>query len=205
MYLTGATLKHIVREVGEGIKAARKAKGWTRSELRKAMARYLAVAQAEGGEDGEPVADEANDDSVPCIQTLGAWELGTRNMTLSRFILICAVLDVSAFEVLRHALPSVAVPDGAIEVDRRKLACCDTEDLVPLKRWLEATDHRRPLVDLGRVQDVVVLPPDSLASLATLLGCPPSNLPRAHCTPLPPIGVDLCPTCPSSPALSRTC
>lgn len=176
MHLTAALLSSVVRGVGAEITTARKAKGWQRIGLRTAIAAYLAVGQQR--QRGDDVADEADDESTPSLQALQTWELGTRKMSLARFVQVCSVLEVDPSDLLGRALARVVPADEDIAIDRNKLARSAMTELAPLKRWLETRDSHRCGDDGSPAPDVVVLPPNSLAALAELAGCPQHQLAR---------------------------
>ncbi|SDN14140.1 hypothetical protein SAMN04488074_13630 [Lentzea albidocapillata subsp. violacea] len=180
MQITSAELDVLKREIGALLLAARKARKWTRRELRDAM---NAGVTGEDQGDATTSSDGQDDDvTVPCTQTLATWELGTRNMTINRFVEVCAVLGVPADEVLRRALARMAIPSGrsgVIEVDRHKLARSTSRAVKPLQRWLGIRDGHRTPLDTRPSPDFVELPPAALKHLAALAEVPIPELIRA--------------------------
>lgn len=117
---------------------------------------------------------------MPSLATLAAWELGQRDVGVGRLVQLCAVLELSADDLMRRALERSLSPQGAIEIDRLKLARSTSAELAPLKRFVAIAGRHRDRPEASRRRrDVVVLPRRSLRPLAHLADCTEHQLVRA--------------------------
>ncbi|SDD29891.1 helix-turn-helix domain-containing protein [Actinokineospora iranica] len=105
--------EQLARTLGEELRRARAAAGWTRAEL-------VAVLE----------------DAIQ-TQTLSTYELGQRNCTVVRFVEICRALRVSAPELLTRALQRAAIDleNLVLQVDLRSVVEDRQAELRPLRRW----------------------------------------------------------------------
>lgn len=117
--------ERFARELGKELAAARKARGWTRRELR---AKLLDLFGDQGG----------GDDGWLSPQTLASYELGTRNVTVVRFGEIAAALDVSAAAMVTRAAARTrgqTLAPSVVLVDLPALARSLDPRLRPLVAW----------------------------------------------------------------------
>ena len=137
------TEKAISRAVGEELRRAREAKGWTRGQL---------VRRLPSG-----IGD----------RTLLSYEHGTRHLTVIRFIELCAVLDVSAPTVLNQGLQRarLRLQNVVLQIDLRDLLSDRNDRFRPLITWA-----RNKLAEYP--DGLVELPPMSVRELATFIGKP---------------------------------
>ncbi len=112
---TTKQLDTFARVLGDEIRTVRKARRWTRKQLRARL----------------------NPDEEVSLQTLATYELGTRRMTVERLIEICAALDHPPDQLLQRASARAFAEfgDDSIEVDLSALARIEDPQLVPLQRW----------------------------------------------------------------------
>lgn len=139
MLLTADQLNAVVHVLGEQLRERREALRWTREDLRRAMCLHT---DTEEQGDTEERVDEAD---VPHTAIIATWERGSRNMTITRFVQVCAALEVDASEVLNEALAR-GVPTsttGLIAIDRRKLARSTDPRHHRLRQWLAAREQPR--------------------------------------------------------------
>lgn len=136
------TAKAISRAVGEEMRRAREAKGWTRAQL---------VARLPSG-----IGD----------RTLLSYEHGTRHLTLLRFVEVCGVLGEAAPQLLDQALrrARVQLENLVLRVDVRQVEAQRDQRFMPLVRWARTKLLRDPA-------GVVKLAPSTLVELADLIGC----------------------------------
>jgi transcriptional regulator with XRE-family HTH domain len=95
--------------LGDELRQARKRLGWTRRELLR----------------------RANVDIS--LQTLATYELGTRSISVTRLVELCAALGVTAHELLARA--TQAEPRGHLRLNLRAVLRTDRAELEPLRRW----------------------------------------------------------------------
>lgn len=137
------TEKAIARAIGEELRRAREANGWSR--------RYL-VARLPSG-----IGD----------RTLLSYEHGTRHLTLLRFIELCRALGVAAPALLNQALQRahIHLQNLVLQIDLCQLLNDRNDQFLPMVQWA----HNK-LIEYP--EGVVELPPSSVRELATFLGCP---------------------------------
>lgn len=160
MHLTSDQLEQFARELGEELRAARKARGWTRKQLRDQMVRCC---------DGEELS----------LQTIATYELGTRRIAVERVVTMCAALGIPADELvgeaLRRVFKNVPGPYETVEVDLAALARTQHPLLLALRQWATVTlgQHDRRAVVVKR------LAPSALAALARVAGTTRDDLAQA--------------------------
>jgi transcriptional regulator with XRE-family HTH domain len=137
------TEKVISRAIGEELRRAREANGWSRGQL---------VAGLPSG-----IGD----------RTLLSYEHGTRHLTVLRFIELCKALGITAPKLLNQALQRahIHLQDLPLEIDLRKMLDDRSDKFFPMVQWA----HNKLIENPG---GVVELPPASVRELATFLGCP---------------------------------
>jgi transcriptional regulator with XRE-family HTH domain len=152
---TSKQLDTFARVLGDEIRTVRKARRWTRKQLRAQL----------------------NPDEEVSLQTLATYELGTRRMTVERLIEICAALDHPPDQLLQRARArAFAEPDDdRIEVDLSALARTADPQLEPLQRWAVLRAAQR--TD-GKPATETLEPP-ALAALANLAGVTTQRLASA--------------------------
>jgi transcriptional regulator with XRE-family HTH domain len=155
-----ATDRAIARALGEELRRAREASGWTRAQL---------VARLPSG-----IGD----------RTLVAYEHGARQLTVARLVELAGVLSTTAPEILKQALQKAQLElrNLVLRIDLRGLLA-DTDDRFrPVLQWA-----RNRLVEEPR--GIVEVPPSAVREMAALLGCSHSDLARylAHFTPEVPL------------------
>jgi transcriptional regulator with XRE-family HTH domain len=143
------TEKAISRAVGEELRRARDAKGWTRGQL---------VARLPSG-----IGD----------RTLLSYEHGTRHLTLLRFVEVCGVLGEAAPQLLDRALhrARVQLENLVLRVDVRQVAAQRDERFLALTQWARNKLVRDP-------SGVVKLAPSAVVELADFIGCSNVELAR---------------------------
>jgi len=98
--------------LGDELRRLRKQRGWTRKEL-----------------NGRLQSDIS-------LQTLATYELGTRQVSVVRFVEICVALDEPPHEVLARVHDRVVdAPLGRVQLDLRLIAHDNRPELSPLRRW----------------------------------------------------------------------
>lgn len=172
MRLTDDQLGALPLVLGELLRAERKNRGWTRKQLRAAMFPNLA------GPEGQADADL---DNALSLQTLAAWESGSRNILVGRFVHVCAALDVPPGDLLRRALEQLLPADatGAILLDRAGLEASIDPRLHRLKQWAASQNQQRQPESGEPAGAVVELPREALGPLAALSRITTSELVRA--------------------------
>jgi transcriptional regulator with XRE-family HTH domain len=137
------TERFISRAIGEELRRAREANGWSRGQL---------VARLPSG-----IGD----------RTLLSYEHGTRHLTVLRFLELCRALGVAAPTVLGQALQRARIhlQNLGLEIDLRQLLNDRSDKFRPMVQWA-----RNKLVE--NPGGVVELPPSSVRELATFVGCP---------------------------------
>jgi transcriptional regulator with XRE-family HTH domain len=133
--------KVVCRALGEELRRAREALGWSRGYL---------VARLPSGIGA---------------RTLLSYEHGTRHPTVLRFVEVCGALGVNAPSVLGVALQRARVhlEKVPVWVDLRALAADDTA----VFRWMVVWAHNKLIECPG---GVVQVEPSALRELATLMG-----------------------------------
>ncbi|MGH3568539.1 MAG: helix-turn-helix domain-containing protein [Pseudonocardia sp.] len=115
----GSTPSPLALAVGDELRKARKARGWTR--------KYLLA---------EMLTNSARELS---LQTLATYELGTRGLTLDRFAEVCAALELPMHELLKRAEDRIRdSARSSVLVDLDALANTQAPRLQPLRRWAAA-------------------------------------------------------------------
>jgi transcriptional regulator with XRE-family HTH domain len=101
------------RVLGDEIRRLRKQRGWTRKDLNERLQSDIS------------------------LQTLATYELGTRQVSVVRFVEICRALGELPHELLArvHERVFTDIPVGRIRVDLRKVVRDRTPELLPLRRW----------------------------------------------------------------------
>jgi len=168
MQPTADELDAITRALGELLRRCREERGWTRDDLRRAM--FPHVVDHEGQED--------DDKGVPHRATIATWELGTRSITMIRFVQVCAALKVNPGDVVNQALDRVrpAAQLGVILIDGQKLARSTNPRLQRLKEWAASRNGRQFGALTSTAADVIEVPPAALGPLAALAKCNSSQL-----------------------------
>lgn len=141
------TEKAISRAVGEELRRAREANGWSRGQL---------VARLPSG-----IGD----------RTLLSYEHGTRHLTLVRFVELCRALGVAAPSLLNQALQRARIhlQNLVLQIDLRALLSDRNDRFRPIIPWARNKLSENP-------DGVVELPPSSVRELATFIGCPYQEL-----------------------------
>jgi len=139
--------KAISRAIGEELRRAREANGWSRGYL---------VARLPSG-----IGD----------RTLLSYEHGTRHLTAIRLIELCNALGVAAPALLNQALQRARIhlQNLVMQVDLHDLLNNRDDRFLPMIQWA----HNKLIEYPG---GVVELPPSSVRELATFLGCPYHDL-----------------------------
>jgi transcriptional regulator with XRE-family HTH domain len=134
--------KVISRAIGEELRRAREACGWSRLQL---------VSRLPSG-----IGD----------RTLLSYEHGTRHLTVLRFIEICRALGFAAPTLLNQALQRARIhlQNLVLQVDLRHLLNDRNERFRPMHQWARNKLNEHP-------DGVVELPPASVRELATFVGC----------------------------------
>jgi len=134
------------RVLGQEIRKAREARGWTRAEL---------VEQLPSG-----IGD----------RTLLSYEHGIRALTVTRFIEICKTLGVAAAEILDRALEKARdLRAFSLSVDLRAVLRDQRAEFEPVRLWA-----RNRLKDNPSAK--VLLAPVTVRELAAALGFTHSSL-----------------------------
>jgi transcriptional regulator with XRE-family HTH domain len=136
------TEKVISRAIGEELRRAREATGWSRLQL---------VSRLPSG-----IGD----------RTLLSYEHGTRHLTVLRFIEICRALGFAAPTLLNQALQRARIhlQNLVLQVDLRHLLNDRNDKFRPMHQWARNKLNEFP-------DGVVELPPASVRELATFVGC----------------------------------
>lgn len=138
----GLTDQVISRAVGEELRRAREALGWSRLQL---------VARLPSGI-GE--------------RTLLSYEHGTRHLTVLRFIELCRALGFAAPTMLNQAMQRARIhlQNLVLQVDLRHLLNDRSDKFRPMHQWARNKLNESP-------GGIVELPPSSVRELATFMGC----------------------------------
>lgn len=141
------TEKVIARAIGEELRRAREANGWSRG--------YLVTRLPSG----------------IGARTLLSYEHGTRHLTLLRFIELCTALGYAAPVLLNQALQRARIhlQNLVLQIDLRLLLEDKNDKFLPMIQWA----HNK-LIEYP--DGIVELPPSSVRELATFLGCPYQEL-----------------------------
>lgn len=101
------------RVLGDELRRLRKQRGWTRKDLNDRLQSDIS------------------------LQTLATYELGTRQVSVVRFVEICRALGALPHELLArvHERVFADAPVGRIRIELRKLVRDRTPELFPLHRW----------------------------------------------------------------------
>ncbi|MFD8497772.1 helix-turn-helix domain-containing protein [Amycolatopsis sp. NPDC059657] len=147
-------LNCVPKILGEEIRAARKARGWTRRRLRAEM----------------------RQDKDLSLQTMATHELGTRQMTVTRLLQYCVALDLPVEELLGRVTARVRLlrtrNDSRVMVDLAALACTADPRLSSLLRWASVRAKELP----ARAQPIEALEPHAVEALAKVAGITPGQL-----------------------------
>lgn len=133
----------ILRVLGDELRSARRQRRWTREAL---------TARLEGD---------------LSIQALATYELGTRNVTVTRLIELADVLGVSVLELLERALHRVSYvgPDASVvSVDLVAVVADGTPELAPFRRWAWTRFGAQP-AEQGTVVRLNAVALDALAEV----------------------------------------
>jgi transcriptional regulator with XRE-family HTH domain len=132
----------ISRAVGEELRRAREAKGWSRAQL---------VAMLPSG-----IGD----------RTLLSYEHGTRHLTVLRLVELCRALGVAAPTLLNQALQRARIhlQNLVLQIDLRQLLADKSDTFRPMFQWARNKLNEHP-------DGVVGLAPASVRELATFVGC----------------------------------
>jgi transcriptional regulator with XRE-family HTH domain len=145
--LTGAATSEgttYQRLLGDELRAARRALGWTRRDLQRQL----------GGE--------------VSLQTLATYELGSRACTVRRLVELCMAMGQPPHELLgrAHRRACGEVASGSVTVPLASLATDpepdDTPELTPLRRWA------RGRLAAARAPERITLDPPALEQLSVL-------------------------------------
>lgn len=130
------------RAIGQGLRRAREAKGWSRGQL---------VARLPSG-----IGD----------RTVLSYEHGTRHLTLLRFLEICGALGVSAPMLLNQALQRARVDlaNLVLVVDVRQVVTERDEQFRSMVMWAHNKLVKHP-------DGVVEVTPSGVVELADFIGC----------------------------------
>jgi transcriptional regulator with XRE-family HTH domain len=142
-----ATARTIARALGEELRRAREAKGWSR-------AYFVSLLPSGIGE-----------------RTLLAYEHGLRQLTVVRLAELCDVLEVTAPGTLTHAMQkaSLHLRNLVLSVDLRQLLADRGNKFRPMFPWA-----RNRLTDTPG--GVVELTPSAVRELAAFIGYPHDEL-----------------------------
>jgi transcriptional regulator with XRE-family HTH domain len=134
--------KAISRALGEELRRAREAKGWSRAQL---------VSRLPSG-----IGD----------RTLLSYEHGTRQLTALRFIELCRALEVAAPVLLNQALQRARLhlQNLVLHVNLRYLLNDRSDTFRPMHQWARNKLNENP-------GGVVELSPSSVRELAAFVGC----------------------------------
>ncbi len=137
----------ISRAVGEELRRAREAKGWSRAQL---------VIMLPSG-----IGD----------RTLLSYEHGTRHLTVLRLVELCRALGVPAPALLHQALQRARIhlQNLVLQIDLRQLLADESDTFRPMVQWA-----RNKLNE--NADGVAELAPSSVRELAAFVGCPYRDL-----------------------------
>ncbi|MET8763077.1 helix-turn-helix transcriptional regulator [Lentzea sp. NPDC004782] len=151
---TNDDLKRLAQHLGDELRIARKARGWTRDKLRD----RLTIAS------GDDLS----------LQTLGTYEQGTRSISVKRFVQVTFALDATPQQLFQRALIRTFgdFDDVHVDVNLHALACSGDPRLRRLRTWAEV-QHRQS--DHNPVA-LVRLDPPAIQTMADLSGLGPADL-----------------------------
>jgi transcriptional regulator with XRE-family HTH domain len=136
----GATVRLDVatyqRVLGDEIRRLRKQRSWTRKDLNERLQSEIS------------------------LQTLATYELGTRQVSVIRFVEICLALDELPQELLArvHERVFTDIPVGRIRIDLRKVVRDRQPELLPFRRWAAGRLAAVPAPQNGEVHlDITAL------------------------------------------------
>jgi transcriptional regulator with XRE-family HTH domain len=151
----GATGAAIARALGEELRRAREACGWSRAQL---------VARLASG-----IGD----------RTLVSYEHGARQLTVARLVELAEALSITAPELLAQALQKaqLELQNLVLRIDLHRLLVDTDDQFRPMLQWA-----RNRLIEEPR--GTVEVPPSAVREMAALLGCSRADLARylAHFT-----------------------
>lgn len=141
------TDKTLSRAIGDELRRAREATGWSRWQL---------VARLPSG-----IGD----------RTLLSYEHGTRHLTVLRFLELCRALGVAGPTLLTQALQRarLELANLVLRVDLRALLNDGSDTYRPMVQWAKNKLNKHP-------DGIVELPPSSVAELADFVGYPYQDL-----------------------------
>lgn len=154
-------LAQFTRTLGHELRTARKQRGWTRKQLRAHLT-------------ADSVTNAGTEADQPSLQTLATYELGTRRITVERFVQLCAVLGQPPDQLLLNAMTRVfgSRNSDPVRVDLSTLARTADPRLVRLRRWAAVRVRQRP-AELPTIQE---LDEHALTALAELAGTTSNEL-----------------------------
>jgi transcriptional regulator with XRE-family HTH domain len=137
-----ATAQVVLRAIGEELRRAREAAGWTRAQL---------VSRLPSGI-GE--------------RTVFSYEYGSRSLTVLRFLELCNVLGVVASVLLSMALQRARLflANLNLHVDLRALLSDESTQFRPMMQWARNRLNRCP-------DGIAEVTPASVSELADFVGC----------------------------------
>jgi transcriptional regulator with XRE-family HTH domain len=132
--------KQFARVLGQEIRRAREARGWSRAQL---------VAQLPSG-----IGD----------RTLLSYEHGIRALSVARFIEICGALGVAATDILGSALEKARdLRAFSLRVDLRAILRDERPELAPVRLWARNRLEEDPATE-------VLLAPVTVREMAAVFG-----------------------------------
>jgi transcriptional regulator with XRE-family HTH domain len=142
-----AAVKALSRAIGEGLRRAREAKGWSRGQL-------VARLPSRIGD-----------------RTLLSYEHGTRHLTVIRLVELCRPLGVAAPTLLSDALQRARkeLDNLVLRVALKNLINDDNVQFRPLRQWAKNKMNRCP-------DGIVELEPSAVEELADFVGYKASDL-----------------------------
>uniref|UniRef100_UPI003F498289 SAM-dependent methyltransferase n=1 Tax=Amycolatopsis sp. CA-096443 TaxID=3239919 RepID=UPI003F498289 len=145
-----ADLEQYAQVLGDELRRRRKELRWTRKQLHSRLASDIE------------------------LQTLGTYELGTRQVSVVRLAELCAAMYVLPQDLLARVHERILPgPPGRPGVRLVALAAADDPGLAPLSRWAETCLRQAGHPGLD---PAVPLEPAALAPMAALCGLPPAEL-----------------------------
>lgn len=146
----------IVRAVGEELRRARAHAGWSRPELIKHMRTRIPV------------------------NTYACYEQGIRQCSIPRLVEICQALRVGVPALLGLALQRLELDleESGVQIDLRKVARDEREELHALRRWARNRMEEDALTADSREPAVVHLEWAVVKEMATFCGVPRRSLLR---------------------------
>lgn len=140
-------LKAISRAVGEELRRAREAKGWTRGFLVKRLPSGIGA------------------------RTLLSYEHGTRHLTVLRFVEVCKVLEIAAPHALGLALQRARIHVNrlALWVDLRLLVADNTTQFRSMILWAHNKLIEHPA-------GIVEVTPSAVREMATMMSATAEDL-----------------------------